>query len=270
MPLKVMVTGVAGLIGNVVWRELRSKPDRYEAYGLARRFSASARLTSGEMDETQMWRLVDVADFDAVRRALQGMDVVVHMAADPRGDAPWEAVLRSNLIGSYNVYEACRLNGVKRIVYASSVMVSWGYWQDEPYKSIAEGRYQDLPNPLPIVTKDMAVRPTDLYPSSKVWGEAMGRYYSDVHGLSVICLRIGGVNDPDRPGQSPVGHAVWCSQRDVVQMVVRAIEAPKDLRYDIFYVISNNAHRIWDIEHGKQVLGYVPQDGIGEYRPGAK
>jgi len=269
MPLKVMITGVAGLIGNVLWKDLRRKPDKYDVYGLARRLQPSARLASGEMDETRQWQLVDVADFDAMRRAIEGMDVVVHMAADPRGDAPWEAVLKSNLIGAYNTYEACRLGGVKRIIYASSVMVSWGYWQDEPYKSLAEGKFKNLPAPLPIVTKEMPVRPTDLYSSSKLWGEALGRYYSDLHGLSVICLRIGGVNDPDRPRPSQIGHAVWCSRRDIAQMVERAINAPKELRYDIFYVISNNKYRFWDIEHGKKVLGYVPQAGVAEYRPAA-
>ncbi len=267
MPLKVMVTGVAGLIGNVVWRDLKGSPEKYDVYGLARRFQPSARLASGETDERRKWLLADVSEFDAVRRALQGIDVVVHMAADPRGDAPWEAVLKSNLIGTYNVYEACRLNGVKRIIYASSVMVSWGYWRDEPYRSLAEGNLNALPASLPVVTKDMPVRPTDLYPSSKVWGEAMGRCYSDIHGMSVVCLRIGGVNDPDRPGASQIGHAVWCSQRDVAQMIRRAVDAPPELRYDIFYVISANKYRFWDIEHARNVLGYVPQDGVGEYKP---
>ena len=173
---------------------------------------------------------------------------------------------RASIVGAYNTYEACRLNGVKRIVYASTIMVSWGYQADEPYKSITDGRYADLPSKLPIVTKESPVRPTDLYPCSKVWGEALGRYYSDLHGLSVVCLRIGGVNDPDAPGDSPIGHAVWCSHRDIVQLVERAIDAPPSIRYDIFYGVSNNKHRFVDIEHARQSLGFVPQDGADEYR----
>jgi nucleoside-diphosphate-sugar epimerase len=201
-----------------------------------------------------------MSEFDAVRRALDGMDVVVHMAADPRGDAPWEAVLRSNIIGAYNTYEACRLNGVKRIIYASSVMVSWGYRSDEPYKAVVEGRYDDVPGDFPIVTKESPVRPSDLYPSSKVWGEALDRYYSDVHDLSVVCLRIGWVRDPDEPHDSPRGRSVWCSQRDIAQIIERCINAPDDLCYDIFYGVSDNKYRYVDIEHARKVLGYVPQD----------
>ena len=267
MTINVMITGVTGLIGNVVWRSLSRSPDEYALYGLTRRYHASARISSGELDHvpTDRWRLADLSEFDAVRRAFDGMDVVVHMGADPRADAPWEAVLHSNIIGSYNTYEACRLSGVKRIVYASSVMVSWGYQFDEPYKAIVEGRYDDVPKDIPRITKESAVRPTDLYPSSKVWGEALGRYYADVHGLSVICLRIGAVQDPDRPSDSPQIQAVWCSHRDIAHLVERSINAPDDLRFDIFYGVSDNKYRYVDIEHARKVLGYVPQDSAEEH-----
>ena len=256
-----MVTGVAGLIGNVVWQHLNKSPDKYDVYGLARRFQPSVRLRSGMSPvPADKWRLADIAEFDAMRRALQGMDVVVHMAAEPRGDAPWESVLRNNVTGAYNMYEACRLNGVKRVVYASTVMVSWGYQYNEAYKPIAEGRYDDMPKGFQKVTKEMATRPTDLYPASKVWGEALGRVYADVYGLSVICLRIGSVNDPDKPSDRPWVRDVWCSQRDIAQIVEKCVSAPDSVHFDIFYGISNNKYGFVDIEHARKVIGYKPQD----------
>ena len=76
MAKKVMITGVTGLIGNALWRALRQYPDKYELYGLTRRYHASARIQSGELDQvpTDRWRLADLSEFDAVRRAFSGMD----------------------------------------------------------------------------------------------------------------------------------------------------------------------------------------------------
>ena len=193
--------------------------------------------------------------------AMQDVDVVVHMAADPRADAPWDGVLHSNIIGTRNVFEAARLSGVERVVYASSIMVSWGYFAEEPYKSIFEGRYDALsPDDIPKVTHEWPTRPTDMYPASKVWGEAMARVYADIHGLSVICLRIGWVNDEDAPHTFGWARAGWCSKRDIAQLVERSIQAPADVRFDIFYGLSNNTWNWADIDHAREVLGYDPED----------
>jgi len=169
--------------------------------------------------------------------------------------------MASNVTGARNAFEAAHRVGVGRVVYASSIMVSWGYQQDEPYKAIAECRFDEVDEKeLRVVTHEWPVRPTGLYPASKVWGEALGRYYADVHGMSVICLRIGWVNGVDTPRSQPGMAPIWCSQRDIAQMVERAIQAPDDLRFDVFYAVSNNRLCWVDIEHARQVLGYVPQD----------
>jgi nucleoside-diphosphate-sugar epimerase len=117
-----------------------------------------------------------------------------------------------------------------------------------------------------MVTKERPPRPISYYPASKVWGEALARVYADTHGLSMICLRIGGVNAEDRPPfEEGWARSAWLSQRDVAQMVQRAIEAPGDLRYDVFYVVSNNTWRWVDIDSARQVLGYAPQDNAEDW-----
>jgi len=181
------------------------------------------------------------------------------MAANPAPDAPWEAILNSNMIGGYNAFEACRLEGVPRIIYASSIMATWGYQLDEPYKSIKEGRFEDVPKDFHIVKNTDPVRPTEPYSASKVWGEALARTYADAHGLSCLCMRIGWVNAEDTPGNLSSG-AFWCSQRDIVQLAERCVNAPEDLKFDIFYGLSDCAYRWADIDHGREVLGYAPQD----------
>jgi len=208
--------------------------------------------------------LADLSDLDAVEKAVQGMDVVVQMAADPRPEASWDSLLSSNIIGVRNVFEAVVRAGVPRVIYASSIMVSWGYQLDEPYKSISESRFEQLKGEeIHTVTHEWPHRPTGLYPATKVWGEALARYACDVHGVSVICLRIGWVNAEDSP-HKPENAAVWCSQRDVVQLVERSIEAPASVRFDIFYGVSNNRWRWVDLEHPRLAIGYIPRDSAEE------
>ncbi len=262
---KILVTGAYGLIAGAVFRHLHERTNKYDVYGLARRRHASDRAskTAGDIPEERFF-LADLTNLSALEKAMRGVDVVVQLAADPRPDASWESVLGNNIVGVRNVFEAAHRCGVKRVVFASSIMVSWGYQQEDPYKAISEGRFDDvIPSELHTVTHAWSHRPTGLYPASKVWGEALARYYSDVHNMSVLCLRIGWVNAEDHP-QTERGGAVWCSQRDIVQLVERSIEAPEDLKFDIFYGVSNNHWRWVDIEHPREVLGYIPQDSAEE------
>lgn len=261
--MKVLVTGAYGLIGNLVYAHCDRQPERYETYASARSFRPSSR-TEG-MDfypiPEERLRLADLADFEAVRRAMEGMDVVVHMAADPSGAQGFESVLNSNVIGSYHVFEACRLAGVRRVIYASTNQVVFGYGVEEPYRRLLKGQIEDLApgEPAPIL-HTQPPRPMNLYACSKVWGEGLAHMYAYQHGMSCIVLRIGWVVAEDSP-RGKWGHTVWCSQRDIVQLVERCILAPESLRYDVFFGHSNNRHNFVDIQHAREVLGYEPQDG---------
>lgn len=267
---KVLITGAYGLIGSVVYDRLSAQPDTYEVYGLARRRHPSERVAADKQIEIpdDRFTLSDMSDLAVLETAMQGIDVVVHLAADPRLEADWESILASNVIGTRNVFEAARRSGVRRVIYASSVTVNWGtLLYEEPYKLIYEGRYDELsPADVPMLTKNDPPRPISYYPASKVWGEALARVYADAHGMSMICLRIGGVNAADRPPfEEGWGRSAWLSQRDVAQMVQCAIEAPDDLRYSVFYVVSNNTWRWVDIDSARLALGYAPQDNAEEW-----
>jgi nucleoside-diphosphate-sugar epimerase len=265
-PKKTLITGVYGLIAGAIYRHFQAQPERYDVHALARRRKPSRRVRDSRALEIpdEKFHLADLTDFDALRRAAEGMEVVVHMAADPDPDTKWENILSSNVTGAYHTFEACRQAGVKRVIFASSVMASWGYQLDEPYKAIQESRFDQVPSEFPIVSHLDPVRPTEPYSASKVWGEALARVYADVHGLSCICLRIGWVNGADRP-YLPEVSAVWCSQRDIVDLVERCVQAPEELRFDIFYGVSNNRYRWVDINHPRQVLGWVPQDRTEDF-----
>lgn len=260
---KVLITGVYGLIGNIVYAKLAENPDKYDVYGLSRRRFHSKRIPESKVYEipNDKFYLIDLSDFNAVQNVVKDMDVIVHMAADPSGSRGWESILNNNVIGTYHVFEASRLAKVRRVVFASSVQVSMGYGVEEPYNAIFQERFEDIPDDIPTITHKHPPRPLNLYASSKVWGEALAHVYAYSHEMSCICLRIGWVVADDQPRRS---HD-WCSQRDIVQIVERCINAPESVRFDIFYGVSDNQYRWVDIKHARDVLGYVPKERADRY-----
>ncbi|MCD6285917.1 MAG: NAD(P)-dependent oxidoreductase [Anaerolineae bacterium] len=263
---KVLITGVYGLIGNAVYRRLLDHPEAYEVHGLSRRRHSSDRISEAAVAEVPdaQFHLAHLEDFNAVRQAVEGMDVIIHMAADPSGERGWESVLNSNVIGAYNVYEAARLAGVQRVVFASSLQTVFGYRDTEPYATLFAARYDEVdPEAIPALTHKDCARPLNLYASSKVWGEALAHTYAYRHGLSCLVLRIGWVVAEDRP-PNPWGQNQWCSQRDIAQLCQCCVDAPDDLRFDIFYGVSDNDYNWVDIEHAREVLGYEPLDRAEE------
>ena len=266
MTQKVLVTGVNGLIGGQVYEHFAHLADQFDVYGLDRSVLPSVRVSPNRKKTVSPDRFfeVDLTDFAGVTSACEGMDVVVHLAANPDPGAPWEDLLKSNIMGTYHIFEACRLAGVKRVVYASSGQVILGYRLDEPYKSLVDGRLSDVPESFSKVDHTMPTRPLNAYGSTKVWGEALARTYADAHGLSCLCIRFGWVIANDALPY-PQGRDVWCSCRDAVQMVTRCVTAQRDLKFDIFHAFSQSDYLWKDIDHARNVLGYIPQDNVAHF-----
>lgn len=264
--MKVLITGVNGLIGGAVFRQLSQEGEAFEVFGLDRSSKPSHRVASKRDDliASDHFFEADLTDFAAIQEACNGMDVVVHLAANPEPNAPWDDLLKSNIMGTYNVFEACRQAGVRRVVYASSGQATLGYMRVEPYKALAEGRIDDVPDTFRKVDHTMPTRALNPYGCTKIWGEALARSFADSHGLSFLCIRFGWVVDQDALPY-PQGKDVWCSCRDAVQMVTRCITAPDDVRFDIFHAFSNCEFLWSDLEHAKDVVGYEPQDHISQF-----
>ena len=266
---RVLITGAGGVLGGAVCRRFSEQLDRYDLWGIDCRQSPRDDLLPEwrPLIPTDRLRRANIADIDAVRQAVAGMEVVIHLAATPNPFAPWNEILPNNIIGVYNIFEACRQANVQRVLFASSVRVSFGYFALEPYKAILEERFNDVPETIPLITHDMPTWAVEAYGASKVWGEALGRTYATQHGLSTLCLRIGGIARDGLPWtQKAMDLSVWCSFRDFVQLVQRCVEAPASIGFDIFYAVSNNRYRWVDIAHARHVVGYTPQDGIQVYR----
>ncbi len=248
---KILITGMSGLIGGILRSHLETLGG-YELTALNRRPVDGVRTIQA-----------DIGDIESIRPAFEGQDVVVHLAAHVASE-PMEDVVRGNLAGTWNVYEAAREAGVKRVVFASSGDTIRGVDHDPPYSQIIAGDYEAVSRwEWPKVTKDL-VRPGTIYGASKVWGEVLGRVYSADYGLSVLCVRIGACPAANRP-TTVRENAAWVSHRDVADVLHRCIDAPDDLLYDIFFAVSNNRWNYRDIEHARRVLGYVPQDSAEDY-----
>ena len=258
---RVLVTGATGHIGSSTYLKLVEDPDTYDVYALDRQRAFSGRVpqhNKGLDIPDDRFHLCDLANYQAIREAVDGMDVVVHLGADPGDDGSWDSLLNNNVVGTYNVFEACRDAGVPRVVAASSIMVSQGHREQEPYLSIYEKRWVDVPQKVPMISPDIPAEPRGIYGATKVWTESHARVYAYTHGLSCLCIRIGQV-ERDRP-RPPQGHDIFVSQRDIVQLIECCINADDDLKFDIFYGMSNNDWRWVDIEHAREKVGFVPQD----------
>lgn len=249
MAQKVLITGAEGAIGTSLRRALRN---RYKLVMLTRTRQEFAS------------HVADIADLDAIEPAFAGVDAVVHLAASAAVDSSWEEIVHDNVIGTYNVFEAARRAGADRVVFASSNHVV-GMYEVEGAPEIYELTDRRM------YDHRVELRPDSLYGVSKAFGEALGRYYHERHGLRVFCLRIGAVV-PDEDQVAAGGHdqgvdcavgnrlrAVWQSQRDCVQLIARCLEA-NDVGWAIVYGISNNPRQFWDISHARSVLGYSPRD----------
>ena len=246
---KVLITGMSGLIGGL----LRERLDAAGGYELS-------ALNRSAVEGVECYR-ADIADFEAVRAACEGKDVVVHLAAY-LGSDDFEGQLRGNIVGTYNVFEAARLAGVKRVVFASSGNTIRGFELVEPYKSIAAGNYDDVPENFPRITHEM-IRPEGIYGAAKVFGEALGRYYSDAYGLSALCVRIGRVTKDNGLG-AVRDRSIYLSHDDVAQILHLCVDAPDSLKYDVFLATSNNKWSYRDLEHPREALGYEPKDSADD------
>jgi nucleoside-diphosphate-sugar epimerase len=247
----VLVTGLSGLIGGAF---LAHEGGAYDVRGLNRRPVAGV-----------VTHRADIADLDAIAPAFAGVDVVVHLAAAVGADR-FDEVLHHNIVGTYNVFECARRGGARRVVFASSGNTVTALEREMPYRALVEGRYGELAGrSWERVAPTAPGRPGTLYGCSKLWGESLGRFYADVHGLSVICLRIGNTSAADRPS-GPRGFSVWCSQRDAARGIARAIDAPPGVQYGIFFITSDNRWGYRDLADSREVLGYVPQDHAEDHR----
>ncbi len=230
----VLYTGGTGRMGRVIREGLAG---RYERVVLYARSEPDHGLHPGE--EVLVG---DLGDLDALTAAMAGVDVVVHLGG-VADETSYEEVRRTNIDGTYNVYEAARRAGVRRVVYASSNHIVGFHPATE------------------LLDETAALRPDTYYGVSKAFGEALASLYHDKWGVESVLVRIGTF----RPKPEDVRQlALWLSWPDGVELFRCAIESgPVGCR--VVYGCSANSVRWWDGSAGWAAIGYVPKDDASEH-----
>ena len=232
--MRILVTGAAGAVGMAVVKGMK---DRYSLRGFDR----------ASMPEIEDAIVGDVTDFDTALKATQDMEAMIHLAGNPSGGAPWEDILQNNIIGTYNVFEAARQNGVRRIAFASRAGLLAPYPKDI------------------MRTVDMTPRPETYYSISKVFGENLGYMYSARFDMEFVSVRIGNFKRdrdlPNHPHQLSHGDAA----RVFEQAVISPLNPPasggkRGVKFEVVFGVSDSTWALYDLEHGRQVINYHPQD----------
>ncbi len=235
-PPLVLVTGSAGRIGQAVVQELTRRGRPVRGFDL--------RPTPGITDSV----VGQISDPAALDRALQGVGTLIHLAATPDDADFLNELLPNNIVGLYHVLEAARRVGVRRLILASSGQVVW--WQ----------RFQG-PFPIPV---DGPLSPRSWYAATKVFLEAMGRSFHEIHQHSVLVVRLGWCprtkEQVDEIAASDWAQAVYLSPGDAGRFFAQAVEAPP-IGFAITYAMSKpRQHPYYDMEPARLLLGFEPQD----------
>ena len=237
-PKRVLVTGSTGAIGQPLSRELLKRGHHVRGF---------ARRPSPGLDDAVQG---DLTDREAVRRAVDGVDTVVHLGAYPNPADFIDVLLGPNVVGLYHICEAAAEFGVKRLILASTVQVTTGHtFRDRPVK------VEDGPAPV------------NHYALTKVWSEATGDMYARVHGLSVISVRIGwfprNTEECRRLAASPFGKDIFLSHHDSDRFLTLCVES-EDPAPGTSVILSAASRPVGvgrlDLELAREVIGYVPQD----------
>lgn len=222
----VLLTGAAGGVARFLRTELAGHYD----------LRLSDRVILEDLGDNESFVAADLADMEAVRRAVEGVDAIIHLGAFSV-EGSWKTILHANIEGTYNLYEAARHAGVRRIVFASSNHAVGFYERSE------------------TIDHSVYPRPDSRYGLSKVFGEALASLYADKYGVTSLCIRIGNVDEKPRDVRFL---SIWISPRDLAQIVSIGIEHPK-IRFEIVYGMSDNKRAWWDNANAYR-LGYRPVD----------
>jgi uronate dehydrogenase len=231
MKSKVLITGGNGRIGKLLIPLLQ---DKYQI--------TIFESNKKRKNENKNFFYGDIRNIEDLESALADVDILIHLAGIPDEDSFLEKLMPINIEGTYKVFEAAKNCGVKKIIFASTIQTVWNY-----------------PNSIKITT-NMPPRPFNLYACTKIFGETLGRYYSDKFGISVICLRIGYFLNYDHELLSDSEKSkMWCSPNDLCQIIEKSIKT--ECKYEIFFALSNNKNSNYDISNVIEKIDYKPIDG---------
>ncbi len=233
---RILITGAAGSVARLVRPLLRA----------TYRLRLSDVKPVPDPVESEEVATADLGDMAALRAAVAGVDGIVHLGGYSL-ETGWEVIHAANIVGTYNLFEAARLEGVRRVIFASSGHAMGFYPRTET---------------IPV---DVSVRPDTRYGVSKAFGEAVASLYAYKYGGEVMSIRIGTVSA--KPAVERRLAAIWVSPRDLCQLIGIGLETA-GMRHEIVYGVSANKASWWDNANAYR-LGYRPEDRAEDHDTGA-
>lgn len=233
---RILLTGASGGIGARLRRLLpRHYPD----------LLLSDLRPPDDLKADERFVAADLADADAIRAACADVHGIVHLGGHSV-EGSWDAILRANIVGCINLFEAARQQGVRRIVFASSNHVMGFH-----------------PRNRTIGVEALAL-PDSRYGASKLFGEGLGALYACKYGIGVLSIRIGNVADSPADARRL---ATWLHPDDLVKLIRIGLERP-GLVHETVYGMSDNARAWWDNRRAVQ-LGYRPEGQAEQFADAA-
>ena len=230
--LKLAIVGGSGRVGSALRKELAPLVQSIVVLGRSRPDDLAGNETYVE---------ADMSEIDKMREAFDGVDGVIHMAGIPK-EAPLEDIVRVNVVGTSNVYEAARLAHVPRVVLGSSNHAI-GYY---PRDTVVSGTSQ--------------MRPDGLYGLSKCWTELVAGLYYDKYDIRSLIIRIGNASKQPKTARSL---EVWVSPADLCQLTLIGLTHP-DVDATTVFGVSAGGGTWWDNSNATK-LGYAPKDVIADH-----
>ena len=235
--LRILVTGAAGAVGSHVIEAMLQRGHKVRGLDLH-----TPRVAVEEFRTS-------LTDLPGLRAAACGVDAIVHTAGVPERHEFAASLVPHNIVGTHNVFEAARLEGVKRVVNTSSVRVVGGLdW--------GSGK----------IGLEAGFVPGDHYGVSKVTGEVIGEMYARRFGIAVVSVRLGWFvrnrKEAEAMASMPMGKRIYISHDDAKDFYVRAVEQP-GIDHAVAYVTSfNEGDSAFDLEPARKNFGYSPKDSF--------
>ncbi|ARP96415.1 NAD-dependent epimerase/dehydratase family protein [Bordetella genomosp. 13] len=235
---RLLLTGAAGGVGRAIRPRLSAYARHVRLSDLAGPLQTQVAALAAHEEAAPC----DISDRAAFEQVAAGCDAIVHLGG-VSVERPFEEILEANIKGVFNLYEAARRHGIKRVVFASSNHVTGFYRQDE------------------VIDAHAPRRPDGYYGVSKSFGEDMAQLYFDRYGIETASIRIGSLfpEPADRRMMS-----TWISLDDFDDLLRRCLYTP-DIGHIVVYGMSDNRKVWWDNRHAAK-LGFTPRDSSEIYR----
>ena len=204
---RIVLTGASGRLGSYL-REPLSK--------ITKKLVSTDKDDIGKTLHNEVFKKLNIKNFKEVNKILKKTDLIIHFGAYSN-EGPFQEILESNILGTYNIWKSAEKNKIKRIIFASSIHSVGMYRANE------------------TINHKVMHKPDTFYGLSKCFGENLAQMYWDKCGIECLTIRILSCAKVT----SKRSLSTWLSYDDLIRIVIQSTKIKK-LGFEIIYGVSNN------------------------------